>query len=1796
MKVVLLTGLLQVGLYFPQGPVEDPCAHLSEVDPSDAAPQLLRNLEVALKLAETGKCPQAIQVLRTLVKSLYAVGEYVAAEKACATLIHLNEAKAEGLLDCAGPLARLGKVKEASSLIERFIDGYGDDKRMRLRALLAGSAVMEENARFNAAADLLEKAFQLAPDDNEIARRLVKALLMANRAVEAANAAKSAALRLRDTVILRDTCLQLVRRGKSSNAKELAMMLSTNLSELRDVEAVTSVAKELKDRDLARVAAERYVSISGENLSAVHDVCLLLERHGFASIAAQILEKDLSKRTDFEPSEWLRLGHLKLLGGMREEAKADFSRYLREAGASPKDILAVADEWQRVKMHGWAVEVLREGISKHKTSRELIMALGNALHETGDDESEAALYEKASNDMVDKAKFWLDVGNLYSTRKNYKLAEKFYRMVIGSGKADVETAFAHIGLAETLVARGRDERDQAERELLEALSKGGNDQKVLDGVQKVARSIGMSSSLAIAVLQRKALQSPEDASLWWQLASAYLENRQGEMATEAFERYVSLSSDQTSAQSNVIEKLLETKQYVQVIKFLRKYKTVTLAPLADKIGSACLEIGNRTCAAKYFDIFLSGPVHLERDYLELAKALTSAGLLTLAKKAIETAARIVPQSRAFEVEMERGRVLLMGRSFQEAESCFERAVSLAPGISNLTSSIAREYASAGRLMEASHWFEKAFAKDISVLPEWLEVEWRLGHSESIQRLSSIALEITPANPRVGKSAATVLIRAGFAYEAALILKKYLDKAVRDRAEVTALWARLMILTGQIEELRRLGEDVCKLSGEEASESECVEIARKLADALYPQIAGDLLRKATERGAKSAGVELASLLLKINDLPGARKAALDAAKTVTAPKEFINVLGPAFTARGAWEIWLDILAQLAARTEFAASPDLLIEIGRAQLATGRLEGAMVAFEGFLGASKGGEARVYRELVSFGMRTDAINFISNASPKAIAAWSPADLLQVSEDLVQWGYLDIALQLLEKYRKGNEQIPSANEVVGRVQTDLGWYDEAIETFSRISKLSGSGRMALVKALWLTGARREALNVALDGLKSIQKEEIEEWTNDAIDFFSGEDAVIEAATIIERLEALTEVPIRLRILRARLLQRNEATRDDARREFIEAVSTTYQLTPDILTFVRYEASDGSLSLLRQALINNGPSSFGAQLIALFAACLERDTVATGQIAELMGPLNEPNALHELAVAEVFFECGYWREASDYAAAALVHLGADQDPYKAARLAAIAGILAGRPSVTAEIERILEARTDDNLERLHSVAQFRHVLGDLRDVAKKRFNLMQLSPFEPVLAQAALEAAIEAHDETLRLLAERQLLKTTEDRMTGVQRVYNIYRKYLMDDQSLPLLKETLDVVKGDVFLRWMMFESALRAGRWTVADDAAKAFVAVSSDQRLALADVVATAASQLGEVIVDRHLHRLLDGPKDARVARSLMFAAFMKLRLGNDAKDLIRTAVSLAPDPEDVMAMMAQEALVDAAVPYVFEDAQLKRPPDSIPMVAAARCLLGKQDIETCKGSIQKLKWRPFRLFMAAAGRALALRDMWAAIENVMSAVKIERTRAIGLQFANNVAMCLSGEKPSPERREIGKKALTFLETPGLRPDPALVALRAHLLEMVESLKSGQKVYEDELRFAPADASTHNNLGYLVSISGGDQHYAIREARMAELLNSRNNGYYIETEAWARFLAGDIRDALKLQEQARRLWNLEQEGGLAESLIHLGQMLEAVGRLDDAREAYRRAATLEAGRCAGLEALMRMRNVGVQRLVR
>lgn len=266
--------------------------------------------------------------------------------------------------------------------------------------------------------------------------------------------------------------------------------------------------------------------------------------------------------------------------------------------------------------------------------------------------------------------------------------------------------------------------------------------------------------------------------------------------------------------------------------------------------------------------------------------------------------------------------------------------------------------------------------------------------------------------------------------------------------------------------------------------------------------------------------------------------------------------------------------------------------------------------------------------------------------------------------------------------------------------------------------------------------------------------------------------------------------------------------------------------------------------------------------------------------------------------------------------------------------------------------------------------------------------------------------------------------------------------------------------------------------------------------------------------------------------------------------------------------------------------------AMPYSVLARCL--KDDrvpAPDCLGTFREARYTTARILLAG-GQSFLLRKRFDAARILFDeAVACRSGRWVASYAASRVSSCL-GSDPQADpaaSRTLGAWALALLDAGGTRADFDLAPLRASLVELSDGTDGALKGYEACIAAAPADASLRNNLAYLLSIRGRNVRRALREVAIAESLSAKGLPFYVETEAWARFQDGDVRKAIERQEAARRMWNLDQGGGLGESFYHYGRMLEAAGRTREAMEAFRRGAVQDPMDWAGREAMVRWRTL-------
>ncbi len=1758
-------------------------------------------------------CPEVAEILARVADLSDAMGAFGRALAACQKLAAAERVTGEVRLICARPRLARGDLDGARDLLKARI-AEEETVAGRVRSIRAAASLLESRARPGMAADFLAEAAALAPGDTDIALRQLKDLLEAGRDADATRTAESAERRLAgNREALRTVVLLLARYGRAAPAVQAArVLLRREGITVEDTDAAVVAAAAANDPDLARTAAQalRDAARPDDRAGAVMAAVDTLRRHALSGVAAGFLAAALDQGEVTDPEARRLLGALRGATGDREGAVLAFNAYLDARGRVPAAAVAVAREWDTLGDPSRAVAVLRSATVAAGGSLpvELWLALGRALHETGDEAAEHQAYRDAAARSSDPSGTWLEVAEHLLGRGDARGATDAFREAAAVATDPDRKARALAGLAEAQIA-GTGDRAAVEKTLLAALGTGTQDPEVVARVERVAARVSGNRSLRIAVLESAVRREPGRSDLWQRLAVARLEAGKLDDAAAAWERTIETATDRPAALAEAVTRLIKSHGLGIGLDLAGRpgNRGAVNPPLAQAVGEACLSIGDVPCASRYLKIFLSGPMVLDFDHEALARSLATEGLTDLALVALDRASRVAAPDRRWEVELQAGRVLLQAGRAPEAEARFQKALENSGKKRGVALRVAREMQALGHLSRAVPWYARAVADPdeavrLQAVPAYVDCLWRLGRDDVLRGLLVTLARADWRRAGPLQAAALAIGATGrFAEAAALVVEGRASVREDERPLLSDLEIALWLRAGRIENASRRAREVCRVDAGEEGDTRCLAAANRLEGADQPLVARDIVaeRVASGSGAKALRADLVVRMLRAGDRAGA----IEQARTITmaTPPDgmLLSRLGETFREQGLGATWADLLRH-APRGD-GASQDAIVaaETARALLAAGDIAGATQAVETYLAARRGGEGRVYLEWVRAGYRDRGEALLARAREESIAEVDVRELTEVAEDLARAGHDGLLDTLLDRYRKGNEGIASADENIGRVLATLGRFDRAVEALSRVPtrSMTDEGRAALMVALWRLDRRTEALSVALSGFdgparKRSAGSEDKPWSRAVLAFFLAEGAPAEAVAVLDRALDGPEASSDLRLMRARLRLQigGEEALGKARGELLDVLPGLDGPSDEAFRFVRDEVHAGRGSGLADDLgIVRGVRAAEARYLA---ACLagRRDRMDDARKSLAGEDPQGPRAL--LAVSRAAFECGRWEEAEPLAMRALKMLAREADATDAVRIALVSGRMLARHPEKA-VEEALVARTEDPAAVQAALAASRFEAGDDGGRARALFERSRWFLLDPSAAIEAVEAALHAGDGALRKEAEARALASTDDRPQTRRRLADLYSQALRDDLAAEVLEPMVRSLPGDDSMAGRRVVSLLRAGDGAGAAKAADEYVARHGDRREAAAAVVSTAATDLTPELVEAWIPTVIAGAADPDASEALWQAARMAARMGrmDHAESWARASATLAPDGVGLRLRAAQSVLTDPALPFGFLDTLVaalgKRAGAEAPQVEKAAACGEASTAEAareCAGALAPATAStgllPAGDRALAAGRYDAARALYEAADKALGGSAVLR-RAIGARIVSYLGE--SSEAPLAARRLLGSMALGWIEADRVPRDSDGGALRGHLSEMAHGLPTGIETYEREIALAPSDGSLRNNLAYLLSLAGGDLERAQREARSAVILAPRGLPYYVETEAWARFLHDGAASSIPIQERARRAWSLDQGGGVAEGFYHLGRMLEAAGRPAAAREAYRHAAVLEPGDWSGLRAL-------------
>lgn len=1261
-----------------------------------------------------------------------------------------------------------------------------------------------------------------------------------------------------------------------------------------------------------------------------------------------------------------------------------------------------------------------------------------------------------------------------------------------------------------------------------------------------------------------------------------------------------------------------------------------------RLGTACASARDRPCAARYLGRFLDAPIRPEADYLGCAGTLARLRLWTLAERAIAVAFKAVPPDQAWEVEICAAKVALARGRDDAAEAHFQKALESAPLKRMLIETAAQAYQDAGRLRLAASWWDRAVrdlegSARLQALGRLIEALARLQDLGAIRDVVARVFPEPPSWPAAWTLMES-LAEVGLLEEAVAVgravsglggasgvaaptgpsgLPRPLPRTEGLQPEAVWPWlARLFVRAGHLDEALEVVRRVCLRPGEKPERDDflCVEMTRALSGASRPREALEALgsRCRLVKCGPAILVEMADLRWRTGDIQGATAAAREAAARCETPEVLLERLGQHYRDARAWPRYVEVLEVLRARPEFANNPDVALALAEALLGAGREEEALALLRTHPGIGRDRGFEVYRLLATVGLWDEASRVLLEFPPAlAFESTDGSRFRNAVVDLANAGRGDVVEQILEGIG-GSDPTHLAQEWLGQVLADLGRHEESLAAFERVGKdqVSPDGIEDWIRVLWRTGRRERAFEVARAAVNHFrnrfedEEDELGPECRSLIASFLDEEEVGPAWTLYSMCgetgiwEGDRGFGVRLAV--AMVQTGEERFLEPARDVFLQWLVESEALRSDATEFIRIEVARRRADSLIEALGQWGSSRVLLEVRALVACLAKREEDLRDAIEMLTGPPDEPDPSSLRAAAASLLRCGRFSEAHRLAIRGLAAAGPGDPVAALARVAVQSGLAAGVTGAPRRVEGLVRARVEDRALAWRLVAQVRKHGGDWEGHAEARRHEADIGSSSWLTRMAAFSAALQAGDEVLAAHAVDRVLEVSSDRAEAVLDLAREARDRLREGVALPWLAREQEVWPGDRALARAAL--LIRVENGASSEDlveSALAYARTMVDSRAAWADVVDLAAEAMRLDLVEeglRHLDASVSVPDDGE-AEARMKAGLAYLRAGDEGQGrrLLVESVSRARDRNKALSRLAWLLVMDPTVPEDLSRFMLEHGPREVaggpvpPSHRAVRCLAGGLDPADCVRTLpfdERVRW-----LQGAFRAALVSRRDRVARDLLGALLAQDASRDTALLAA---ATLVAAAWPAPpERREavreLARVVREGLARTGTRSLLAYPWLEGVLTDLSEGPGAGLGAYLSRLSIAPADAEVRNNLAYYLSVGGVNVERALREARIAVALSSRGHPFYLETEAWAEFLRGNVSKAVVLQERASRLWQRGQGGGLAESFLHLGRMLEAVGRVDEARTAYRRAATLEPQEAAGIEALGRWRGL-------
>ncbi len=1304
------------------------------------------------------------------------------------------------------------------------------------------------------------------------------------------------------------------------------------------------------------------------------------------------------------------------------------------------------------------------------------------------------------------------------------------------------------------------------------------------------------------VLEALAAGRPDDGALQGELGEALLILGRVPEAVAAFERHVRASKAPGTAAERVGGRLRKAGRQAEAVALFATVdpEQIQRPELHIALGRHFERRGLEARAVRHYALYIArgrAGDGVSRSKLAAAgDALLEAERYPLAIKAY----RAVLERDARDAKALRGLArahLRRGRP-AEADKILNRYAERPRRPSRRrVEEVARVYESEGYLERAAERWRQRMAMERSPsLPTFARlaaVYRRLGDAAALEQAAR-ALVADPrrrAPQRQIEAAAARLAEAGLHDVAGELLTEVVRERPQDRRLLAVAFANA---------LRRRDRDAAvALGGATArlhrdTPASWTRLCDQLEAAGLLSVAVELLDRALER--RPAEGALLALRGRAKILTGAtaegHQDLIDALALAPGVREVIDVAARAYASPLYGDRWRDLLARASALSR--ARPEQRLDLAQALLSAGQLDEGRQLMAAYLSDNERGQLAVARAYRAAGLDREALAHYARAFEQIDASDAPGALAEAA-GLIAHGAPGVDLDELARLyllaaRAGGapplRPLAKAYAVVGRAEVAGRWLarsDEvapgqgALEALAEIQL--GRGDLAAARATFERDlarravgkpAGRGALPVATAALR-------------VVDRLLGAGAVDHAQAFVEHARRTygdaAWSALASAIVAARRGDVGPAVRvakrplPSTRHGGKEAAALLARLVKELVALDRLDEADAVVA--RALRINGSP---GLRLTRLRLAARRGDTGAV--IA----------AARELTVgrgAAAAVEVGVALASEGQGALALPYLerGARAEPEVAARatlwLSRLAAA-AGEP-LEARVPRLLAAARRlrrDPLARRTLEARLRFEGGDYRGALEVLLPTLSATPKDEALASLAVRAVAQLGDER----ALDATLTALQAQHPDLPRLYASVVSWLRAAASpglaLRVVDRELQDRSGDPRLHLLALELALEAGFDHRAARSAEGLLALTGDAseaRLALAEVY----RRQGRLDLARASLDALERP----TARSLRQRGRVALTAGDaeGAGAALRAYVEAAPDPASARLKAARDVEADEG-PAALSRELLE------PLMAAEDAPAAALDLAA------RAAWR--------AGDPAAARELWARLvarfpagdlghsaslaaatragDAEGAALVYGHARRLGRLTAAAAAELVTevvASTPAPPEGGLAFAEAVVAEAAASMPSRGAGAARlwSRLAEARGDLDGAIRGYEDALAAAPWNGVLAHNLASLLARRGTGLARAEQLARSAMYAGSSGGAAQelprasvLDTLGWVRFKQGKRGQALAAVDRALRLMVTPDPPAAAKTLGHRGDILESLGRVDEARIAWRACA--------------------------